>query len=70
MVEIILFRFGTQHVFHVKWLSAFKPFGVIGIDWEACWRMNLLMNLLGPCTNMRERTTLVEGPAVDVVSVM
>ncbi len=57
-------------MFHVKRLSAFKPFGVVGIDWEACWRMNLLMNLLGPCTNMRECATLVEGPAVDVVSVM
>jgi hypothetical protein len=70
MVEIVFLRLGTQHVFQVKSLSSIEPFGVVGVDRKAAWRTHLFMNLLGPYTNVRECATLVEGPAIDVVSVM
>ena len=54
----------------VKRLSAFKPCGVVGIDREVFWCMRFSMNSLGPKTNMRKCTTLVEGPAIDMVFVM
>lgn len=70
VVEVVLLHLGTQHVFQVKRFSTFKPCGVVGIDREACWCMRLFMNLLGPKTNMRKCTTLVKGPAIDMVPVM
>ena len=57
-------------MFQVKRFSVFEPCGVVGIDREALWCMRLFMNFLGPKMNMRKCTTLVKGPAIDMVSVM
>ena len=70
MVKIILFPLGTQYMVQIKGLSTLKPFGIVGIDREAWWHMYLLMNPLRISVNVRERATLVKGPAIDVVSVM
>ena len=70
MVKIILFPLGTQYVIQIKGLSTLKPFGIVGIDQEAWWRMYLLMNPLRISANVRECAMLVKEPAIDVVSVM
>ena len=70
MVKIVLFTLWTQYMVQIKGLSTLEPFGIVGIDREAWWCMNLLMNPLRISTNVRERATLVKGPAIDVVSVM
>jgi hypothetical protein len=70
MVKIVLFHLGTQYVVQVKGLSTLEPFGIVGIDRKAWWRMHLLMNPLRTGTNVRERATLVKGPAIDMISVM
>ena len=57
-------------MFHIKCLSSLKPFGVVGVDQKACGHMYLLMNLLGPRTNVRKCTTLVKRPAIDMILVM
>ena len=57
-------------MFDIKCLSSLKPFGVVGVDRKACGCMYLLMNLLGPRTNVRKRAALVKRPAIDMISVM
>ncbi len=57
---------------HIKGLSAFKPLGVIGIDWETwMWRcVYCLMNLVGASTDMSKCAVLVSRPAINVISVV
>ncbi|KAH9011679.1 hypothetical protein EDB84DRAFT_1445021 [Lactarius hengduanensis] len=60
--------FKTQQ--SVKCFSTLKPSGVISIDRKACRHMHLLMNFLGPNTNVRKRAALVKRPAINMVSMM
>ncbi len=62
--------FRTQHVSHIKCFSPLKPSGVVGVDRKACRHLHLLMNFLGPDTNVRKHAALVKRPAIDMVSVM
>ena len=57
-------------MFHVKCLSTLEPFGVVDVDRKASRHMCLLMDFLGPDSNVRKRAALVERPAIDMVSVM
>ena len=71
MAEIVLsFHLGTQQMIQIKGFPALNPLGVISVDREACWRMRLLVHLLRPNANVRERTTLVKGPAFYMTSMM
>ncbi len=70
VVKNIRVFFGTQHVSHIKCLSAFKPLGVICIDWKMWWGMDCLMNLLRASMYVSESATFVKRPAMNMISVM
>ena len=70
MGESIWFPRRAQHLINIEWLSTLKPSGIIGVYRKAFCYMYIFMNSLGPDVNVRKRTMLVKGPAIDVISVM
>jgi hypothetical protein len=70
MHEVVFLRLGTQHVIQIKRLLALKPSAVVGVDREGWWGMWLFMNYSGPSAKVRECSTLIKGPAIDVISMM
>jgi hypothetical protein len=70
MQEVVFLRLGTQHVIQIQRLLTLKPSAVVGIHREGWWGMWLAMNYSGPSANVRECSTPIKGPAIDVISMM